>query len=183
MQIDASINLVIPITETIKAYHTPISPQVFEANYRVLSATKAALFAKGIAYAFDAGPRIATLRLKDEGLRDAQERLEEGDGGVGALLAEIKRLTTVLVPGNGWEMLPVINAHIDPEDWQEAEASLVFFTCLYAMSKKTNRGKVASGAASLLGGSITPLSLSDWIASSPASTPEKSGPATSSVPV
>jgi len=84
-----------------------------------------------------------------------------------ALLAEIKRLTTILVPGeNGFAVTPVSAAlssgAIDKEDWSEVESALVFFTCHYVMAKKRDREKMASATASLLMGSMTPLSATDY---------------------
>ncbi|MDE1854691.1 MAG: hypothetical protein KGI38_13345, partial [Thaumarchaeota archaeon] len=98
MKLNEAINLVVPVGER-QAYHTPISREVFEANYRILAATKAALSGKGVMYQMDAGPRIAALAMRDEGKRDAEDRGSVDDAGhprdemTPALLAEIKRLT------------------------------------------------------------------------------------------
>lgn len=161
-----NLNLVIPFGNK-RIFHTPISADVFELNYRILSATKAAIFQRGIAYAIDAGPIIATLRLRDEAAKDAKERMEEGDGGAQALLAEIKRLTTVLMPTEaGWETVPV-DKGLDKDEWKEVEAALVFFTSFFWMARRSQRRMIADGAASGLGGEITSEPLSQWIASSP----------------
>lgn len=182
MQINESLNLVFPIRSDDKgpiiyAYHSPISRDVFEANYRILSATKSALSSKGAHFLMDAGPRIAALTLRDEGRKDAADRGEfdpQGkplDGGAEALSVELKRLTTVLLPSaSGWENVPVDAAlsrgSIDPEEWKEAESALVFFTCHYALASRANRTVVAQATASLLGGSSTSSSITEWIASS-----------------
>jgi hypothetical protein len=178
----------------IYAYHSPISREVFEANYRILAATKSALAAKGSHYLMSSGPRIAALTLKDEGRKDAVDRgLFDEDGnpqdeGTPALFAEIKRLTTILCPGpNGWDLLPVDTAisagKIDSEDWEEVASSIVFFCCHYAMARKADRETVARGTASLLGSSITSSNPTEFVASLPTSTqaaPTK--PAPSSIP-
>jgi hypothetical protein len=154
------------IEPTLYAYHTPISQPVFEANYRILAATKAAIFGKGIVFAADVGPRISALRLKDEGHQDAMERGDvdsEGnpkDGGAQSLLLEIKRLTSILAPGPaGWQMLPVDAAIaqkvIDASEWDEAANALVFFTCAYVLAKRHARKNLASVLAGILKGSIT----------------------------
>src|SRR5208337_3512803 len=144
MKIDGDLNLVLPVTfdeagePVLYAYHTPISRQVFEANYRILSATKAAIFGKGLVFAADVGPRIAALRLADEARQDALERGDVDEQGkprdlsAKALIEEIKRLTTILASDtNGWEMLPVDTAIsrnlMDTVDWGDAENALVFF--------------------------------------------------------
>ncbi|HGL4258435.1 TPA: hypothetical protein ACKE3D_002115 [Burkholderia dolosa] len=199
MKIDEQRRLVVPVvTDTITkkvkgkdvtenvvrvhAYHVPISREVFEANFRVLAATKAALASKGSHYLMGAGPRVSALTLKDEGLKDAAGRGSFDDEGkvideeTPALLAEIKRLTTVLCAGpNGWDMLPVDVAiqqgKIDEEDWEEATSSLVFFTCNYSLAKKADRAKAAEAMASFLGGSTTSSPPMEFLASLPSSTP------------
>ncbi|MEI1392206.1 hypothetical protein, partial [Klebsiella pneumoniae] len=110
IQINEAMNLVVPVVSDdarvkVWAYHTPISRQVFEANYRVLAATKASLMSRGGIYMMDSGPRIAALTLLDEGMREAEARgsyAKDGrtviDEATPALMAEIRRLTMVLVP-------------------------------------------------------------------------------------
>ena len=204
MQLDENLNVVMPIVtervtrgekggdgkeqevteEVVKVYafHTPISKAVFDANFRILAATKSALESKGTQYLMSAGPRIAALTLRDEGLRDAESRGKVDDNGnpkddeVRALFAEFRRLTMVLASGpSGWDMVPVDQAIsgglIDNEDWEEAEAALVFFTCHYSMAKKANRARIALATASLLRASTTPSSLSEYLASLPRSMP------------
>jgi hypothetical protein len=211
MKIDEKRNLVLPVVtdrlttkqdgqdvteEVVRvyAYHTPISREIFEANYRVLAATKSALATKGSHYLMSSGPRIAALTLKDEGRKDAASRGlfdEHGnmlDDDTAALFAELKRLTTMLCPGpSGWDLLPVDTAisagKIDSEDWEEAASSIIFFCCHYAMARKADRETVARGTASLLGSSITSSNPMEFAASLPTSTqavPTK--PAPSSIP-
>ncbi len=212
MHIDESLNAVFPaLTErvikqvngkdvpedvvTIWAYHTPISRAVFDANYRILAATKAAMASKGAHYLMSAGPRIAALTFRDEGLRDAEARGRFDDDGkpkdddVKAFFAELKRLTTILCPtANGWDMLPVDAAisggKIDAEDWEEVESAIVFFCCHWSMARKADRRRIAQATASLLNASITPSPLSEYIASLPKSTQgvTSAKPVASSVP-
>lgn len=173
------------------AYHTPISREVFETNYRVLAATKAQLSSKGVFYQMDAGPRIASLTLKDEGIKDAEEHGSVDDKGnpldvlTPALLAEIQRLTVVLCPSDkGFDLLPVVSAiqsgHIDAEDWQEAESAIVFFTSLYWLGAKANRVKIAEAMAGLLMGSITSSAPMEFANSLARSTQDKNSPAAAS---
>lgn len=204
MQLDENLNVVVPVVtervtrkekdadgkekevteEVVKVYafHTPISKAVFDANFRILAATKSALESKGTQYLMSAGPRIAALTLRDEGLRDAESRGNVDDNGrpkaneVEALFAEFRRLTMVLCSSpRGWDMVPVDQAIaggvIDFEDWEEAEAALVFFTCHYSMAKKASRARIAQATVSLLRASTTPLSLSEYLDSLPRSTP------------
>lgn len=190
MKIDKSLNLVAPITDDVNCYHSPISREVFELNYLILSATKAAIESKGVHYQMGSGPAVASLTLLDEARKDAldrgnfDEKAMEASGSdeeipdistAKALLGEIKRLTTVIVPGEeGFNVVPVSVAiaegHIDADDWRETESELVFFTCHYHMAKKKSRAKLAHATASLLKGWTTSLSATDYIASLPTST-------------
>jgi len=185
------------VTESVVrvwAFHSPVSREVFEANYRILAATKSALASKGSHYLMTSGPRIAALTLKDEGRKDAAERGSfDKDGNIvdeetPALLSEIKRLTMILCAGaNGWDMLPVDTAisagKIDSEDWEEALSSIVFFICHYAMARKADRETTARATASLLGASITSSSITEYLASLQTSTPaEPTRTAQSSIP-
>jgi hypothetical protein len=163
------------------AFHAPISKAVFDTNYRLLASTKSALASKGAHYLMSAGPRIAALTLADEGIRDAESRGRFDEDGNArndealAFLAELRRLTTILCPGpNGWDMLPVdvaiSSAKIDNEDWEEALASIVFFTCQWSMAKRVDRKRSAQATASLLSASTTSSTLTEYIASLPKST-------------
>lgn len=178
MQLNDSLQLVVPIREDdsgvlVHGYHTPISREVFEANYRILAATKAALSSKGIGYQMGSGPRIAAMALRDEGKKDATERgesEESADSGASALLTELKRLTTIIAPGpQGWDIIPIDTALsrniIDADEWQEALSDIVFFTCHYALARKNGRRPMAEAVASVLSASITSLPLSEYAAS------------------
>lgn len=170
--INDDLKLVLPITDNVRAYHSPISREVFEQNFRVLAATKAALFSKGSQYAASVGTTVAALTLLDEGKRLAED--EEGDGGANALLLEIKRLTTILCPSaNGYDQIPVDVAikqgAIDADDWREVEATLVFFTSIYALAKKAQRKPAMDWICSITGGSSTALTPVEYAASFPTS--------------
>jgi hypothetical protein len=197
-QINEAMNLVVPVVSDqiiekidgkdtpvtsvrIWAHHAPISRAVFEANYRILSATKAELSSHGPHYAMHVAPQIAALTLKDEGTKDAEARgLYDAQGNprdesAPALLAEIRRLTMVLVPGSsGWDLIPVDTAiasgKIDAEDWSEAESAIVFFTSHWSMARKVDRARVARSTASVVRASITSLSPMEFAASLPTST-------------
>lgn len=165
----------------VHAFHTPISREVFEINYRILASTKAALGGKGAHYWRTAAPRIAAMALEDEGRKDAIARGsfdEHGnvtDDETKAFLVEIKRLTVLLCAGpTGWETLPVDAAiaagKIDSEDWEEVASSITFFTCHYAMALKADREATAKVMASLLDASLTSSSPMEFVASLPSST-------------
>jgi hypothetical protein len=169
------LNIVIPVSETCRAYHTPISEEVFEASFRVIAATHAALFSQGVEYSQSVGTRIAALTLKDEGERLAKKREEPGDFGATAVLADIRRLTNILAPTkSGWDMFPVEAALeqniISAENWKEAEAALIFFTCPYVIARPKQREGIAKAISGILGGLVTSLNITDYIDSLATST-------------
>jgi len=192
-QINAALNLVLPIrsgedgTALLYAYHTPISRDVFEANYRIISATKGELFAgmghsekRRMAQSLSDASRIATLTFKDEAKRDAIEHGFDFDNPESpppgyAFLAELERLTLVLAPtANGWEQIPVAVAIgrklIDQDEWAEVLSSIVFFTCGLSMVPKNGRMDTATFLALIVTGSITSLPPTEWTVSLPKST-------------
>lgn len=178
-KIDSQLRFVLPVCTsgddvTVWAYHIPIAVSVFEANYRILAATKAAIFGNGPRYAFEVGGSIAGLRLRDEARKDALERGDvdkddqPSETAVNAFSQEIQRLTTVCVATeSGFDNVPVTVALqrnlIDAEDWKEAESNIIFFTCVYYLTRKAEREKAVSFAALVSRGSITSLGLTEWI--------------------
>ena len=183
MQINSALNFVLPIKndengETLVwAYHTPISTEIFQANYRIIAETNARIWGKGLKYAATGGARIAALTLKDVSKADAEEYgLEEELAP--ALLADIKRLTIILAPaegGTGFVPIPVDLAIqrkiVEQEDWDEVESSIVFFTVGYAMAKRAGRAEFCELISSRIGGSITSSSPMEFVASLQTSTP------------
>lgn len=178
------------LVPAIWAYHTPVSRDVFEANYRAIAAANMTLFSKGIGFAAESGPIIGTLALRDAARADAIENgLElEGDPAT-PVLAEIKRLTMILAPSaQGYDTVPVdvaLSRHvIDAEDWKEAESSIVFFTCGSWMARREKRDVKKSALASVLKGSITSLGPTEFAASLATSTKTETSaaPELSSVP-
>ena len=155
------------------AYHTPIDSKTFVANYRIIAAANAAIWGKGLKYAATAGARVANLTLLDMAKADADEYETDTTGP--AFLAELRRLTAIVHPAaTGFESTPVEIALsqkiIDEDDWSEAEASIVFFTLGYAMSKRGVRANFCSFLASVIRGSITSLPLTEFAASLTTST-------------
>jgi|GEM_PF-4523089 len=183
MIVSADLKLVFPVRwndagdPTIYAYHTPISRQTFEMNYRLIGGTLAMLQSKSVGTNV---VDVATLALKDIGRRDAREwGLPEGldieSGGMAVpLLAELEVRTLIIVPSPaGYITLPpavAVNTKvIDASDWEEALAAIVFFTVGYS-TKRRNLPQVAEDLASPLRGSITSSLPLDWASSSVGST-------------
>lgn len=200
MKIDDKLNLVLPLRENDDGvesyvYHTPISKEVFERNYKALAAVKAELAGKNIQYQMATGPQIAALTLRDEYRANAiaQGRVDDegnpDESELKAFFAELARLTMVLVPTpSGWEKMPVDAAiragHVDEDEWSEVESAIVFFTSHYWLTKKVNRRKMADASASLLSGFVTSLPVSECHDFLPKLTNTETLPAAaSSVPV
>lgn len=144
MRIDKKLNLVIPIVdekdhEVAFVHSTPISEDVFDKYYLVISKTFAHLYGEGIGQI--GGPRVA-----DKILRDAAKDLkiwETPDGVQRGLMAEIYRLTNVMSvrKEGGWGMTPYEVARNDgivtKEDASEVEAAIIFFIVGSAMHRKS----------------------------------------------
>ena len=198
MHIDDNLNLVFPIrieshseekgdrktdrdVPVVYAFHTPITREVFEANFRILSLAKAQIYGKGLPFAMGTGPLVASLVLKEEARRDAEERdLPNPDQASKALLLELKRLTMIVGPSpEGFKPLPVdaaISAGvIDPEEWEEAESMLVFFTATSSLVRRAKKREVMESAAFILGGSTTSSTCTEWAAFLRTSTPVDPG--------
>ncbi len=182
MQIDTNLNLALPVAFSdggeprLWAYHTPISIEVFQANYRVIAATHAAIWTRGLRYAASAGLRIANLALLDAAAADAEEQGTPDSGQ--AILAEIRVRTLILAPSaNGFDLVPadiaVTRGILDKEEWSEAEATLVFFTVSSSMAKRAGRKALCENIASVTGGSITSLPVMEFAATLATSTPDE----------
>lgn len=166
MRIDKALNLVVPVeTEAGTAYihSVPLSREVFERYFLVISKTFAELYAQGLN--FLAGPRVAALLLK----KVAQELdVWEGEGGVqNGLMAEIRRLSNVMVPTDaGWQAVMLDDAvrrgALTAEDMQEAEGVLVFFICISAMHKRAEVGQFLTGMCELWGTQICSSSFTEY---------------------
>ncbi len=153
MKINNDLDIVLDIRSdedgkpTLRLFHTPVSRDVFELNYRLLSSVFSEIWGQGSFHAMSAGPRIASMVLKDICKRQHEGSSEEYDSQNNpavSFLNELKRLTLILAPTpSGWEKIPVQSAIsrgiLDLEEWQEAESSLVFFTSAFHLARKSER--------------------------------------------
>lgn len=172
-RIDRKLNIVIPVERdggTIYVHSMPISREVFEANFLVISKTFSALYGQRLNVL--AGPRVAALLLR----KTAKDMgAWEGPDGAQALMAEILRLTNVVVPTpGGWATLPIHDAQqrglIDADDVAEAEGAIVFFIVASAMHKKTQVASVLAEAGDLWGTKTSLLNCTEFARSLPIST-------------
>jgi hypothetical protein len=127
--INKKLNLVIPIDTDkgkIWIHSTPISKEVFESNYLLLTKTLADLYLNGIGPSF--APRIALLSLKD-----TAKEMDANNDISNNLIQEIYRLTNVLMPdpSGRWQTIPFVeiiskNA-IDDQQLSEVENAIIYF--------------------------------------------------------
>ena len=192
MKVNSDLKLVFPVKyadepdETGKAiplvwaYHIPIDRDIFELNFELISKTYVKLFGNKSDYSVGIALKIAKLTLAKIGKEEAASlgvKLNPAD----ALFGELMRLTTILAPTSaGYSEIPVPTAIstkvIDDEEWSEALSALIFFTCPYALAARAEKIDTAQSFASMLQGSTTSLTPSEWLASLPKSTPAETSP-------
>lgn len=144
MKIDRKLSLVIPVDHLEKTYYvhvTPISREVFEQNFLILSRALTMLYSSCGPTPMNA--RLAMLYLKKTASEMAGKD-ESADSIILPLIQEMSRLSSVLVPnhqGVGYDILPwhqaIERKLFDEEDAREVENVLVFFMLSWHMHKKT----------------------------------------------
>lgn len=162
MRIDRKLNLVLPLERadgTIYVHATPISREVFEASFLLVSKTFAEIYTQGLNSTV--GPRVAAMLLAkiaaDMGAPEA----------AAGLMNEIRRLANVIAPGpQGWTTLPLQSALteglIGDDDAAEVENAIVFFTVASAIHRKAVLKPILQGAAELWGGQIESLNCTEY---------------------
>lgn len=190
MRLDNKLNLITEIeTEdktTIYVHSTPISREVFEKYFLIISKTFASIISEGLS--FISGPRVAAMLLKkiavDQGVWDGRNGVDVG------LMSEIRRLSNVVMPSSsGWVTVPFQDAIdkklLDGDDIAEVEGLICFFICASAMSRRTEVASVLERMR-LWGSQTTSLNSTAYAASLPTSTETETSSnleSTSSVPV
>lgn len=190
MEIDGSLNIVVPIDDPVQAFSAPLPESVFKASYRVLARANEEIFGRGMKAALLTGPRTAALAIADAGKRIAEEDGKEGDSGASAaFLAEVKRLTTILAPTDaGFDMLPVDSAiqsgKITADDWSDVLGALCFFMLGSLFETRRARAGLLEFLTGALSCSLTQLNCEAFADSLMTSKPEPTPkPKASSVPV
>lgn len=136
MNLDKGLNLVltVPCVDGTSAYvHSePVSLEVYEANYRLISRASVAMYSDGLGAG--ACARVAMLALRDTAKdMDAERGGNTFTRSAEALLQEIWRLSNVAMPTDqGWQNTPlhtVIGQKLlDPKAIREAQNCICFFT-------------------------------------------------------
>ena len=169
IKLDKRLNLVVPVDQGDKVVYVhsmPIRREVFERYFLVIARTFSTIVQLGLGEV--AGPRVAALTLR----KVAQEHgAWEGEDGVErGLVAEIRRLTSVLTPtAEGWLPLPyqeVVDKRLMSEDdLAEVDNALAFFTVYSAMHRRATLLETLDGAARMWGALVTSSSATEYAAS------------------
>lgn len=173
--INERLFLIIPIyddQEQIIAYvhSSPLSREIFEANFLLVSKTFAAIHGEGLGEI--AGPRVAALMLKQVAQHMSPS---DPDRLWVPLLNEIRRLTNLLrLSSTAWEMVPfqeaIDKSMLNADDLAEVENALVYFTVCSAMQHRRMAAVMLPGAARLWGAQISSSPCTAFLHSLPTST-------------
>lgn len=159
MRIDNKLNLVIPIESdigVIYVHSTPISRDIFEQFYMVLSRSFAMIYSKGLHLT---APKIAHLVLKQVATEEGQWPEVQS-----CLINEIIRLSNVMVPteNDGYKTGTLSDALqrkvISDEEFAEIKGTLVFFCLTSSCHQKQLIQPVLQQMCELYGTTITLLS-------------------------
>jgi len=166
MKINERLNLVIPLyrfdDDPYAWVHSmPISREIFESHYLLLSKTFTAIHSEGLGEI--AGPKVALLMLKDV----AKSMTNDPDYLIRPLMNEMRRLSNVILRANDkWETMPLQDAingkFLDDEDLREVENSLTFFIVVSHLYPKTQKQMFLDGSAKLWGAVMTSLNYTEY---------------------
>lgn len=183
MKIDKRLNIVLTVQrETggdIHVHSMPISREIYEAHFLLLSKTISSMYSEGLPYGTCC--RVAMLMLK----RIADELDGRDPNGVpvnrqavDTFLAEVWRLTNVaMLTDTGWQTRPFQQAmtQMDPEDVAEVQNYLVFFTAASRVHKMTELSSEKPPGMYVIwrasGAVLTPLTVTEYANSLPISMP------------
>ena len=173
-KLNRKLNLVLTVDSDkgpIHIHSTPISREVFEDNFLVISRAFTAVYTNSLGPV--TGPRVAALLLRQEAQSmNIWEKTQQ------SLMAEIHRLTSVLVPTEtGWENMPFDIARkrgiIDDDSASEVENSLVYFTCASSIHLRAEMTVALEGLRTLWGAQTTSLNATEYMNSLQTSTLEE----------
>lgn len=183
-RISRQLNIVITLeTEDgpVYVHSTPVSRETFERYYRPMARAFAMINMIG---AIVAGPKTVVPALRDVaselGVWDGQAGVERG------LLAEIRRLTNVVMPADSaWRAVPfqeVIDRKLlCDDDLVEAEGAVVFFMLASATQGRAAMETILNGMTSLWGARSTSSNSTEYARSLPISTATGSSGGTATI--
>ena len=160
-KIDRRLNLVVPLDGSGFIHSTPVSLDTVAQFWDLLGRTHAQIFSNGMSVVN--GPRFAWFAMK--------AMAEKTDADADALMNEIVRLSNVARLGA--DPMPLQSAitrgDITPDEWQEAQGILVFFTLVSSGNARRQVPAILAAAAELWGFQTTVLGLTEysaWLATS-----------------
>jgi hypothetical protein len=157
VSINKRLNLAVPLDTDmgkIWVHSVPLSREVFESNYLVLTRTLSAIYSNGLGPAM--APRVSAMLL-----RDTAKEMEIEETVQNNLFQEIYRLTNVLMPKStgGWETVPFgevkMKKMVDEESLSEAENAIVYFIVASAVHIKKELPMAYQGLKSIWSAVIT----------------------------
>jgi hypothetical protein len=172
--LNRKLNLVLSV-ETEKGpvhiHSSPISREVFEDNFLVISRAFTAVYTNGLGPV--TGPRVAALLLKEEA-----KKLGTWDRTQQSLMAEIYRLTNVVAPGDGgWETMPYDVAKkrgvLDEDAAAEVENCIVYFICASSIHLRAEMAVALEGLNTLWNAQTSSSNVTEYMRSLPTSTLEE----------
>lgn len=169
MKIDRKLNLVIPVERDDGIYYvhsSPLGNEAFDLYYLVLAKTFAALYSEGLNWV--AGPKVAAKMLRD--VAKAAGRWEGPTGVEHGLLAEIRRLSNVVLPGaTGWTSMPLQSAldraFFDADEVSEVESVIVYFIVASSMHNRKDLAEVLEVMTKIWGVQTTSLTSTTYATS------------------
>jgi hypothetical protein len=162
--LNKKLNLVIPVDTDkgkIWIHSTPISKEIFESNYLLLTKTLADLYLNGIGPSF--APRIALLSLKD-----TAKGMDETNDISANLIQEIYRLTNVLMPdpSGRWQTIPFVEViskkFIDEQQLSEVENAIIYFIVASAVHLRSELQMAYLGLKNNWNAQTTLLSVTEY---------------------
>lgn len=168
IKLDRKLNIVAKIdTEdgVLHIHSMPVGRTAFESNFELLAKAHAAL---NDGMDIRTSPAIARLTLKK--IAVDSRRVNDYD----AIINEIRRLTSVCVPGEGYDFIGIDEAlkkgMIDEDIYSEVESYLVFFILLCWVEQREHRKKFTEMFCFLWGLATTSLNITEYCRSLTTST-------------
>jgi hypothetical protein len=174
--INKKLNLVLPVdieNGRIWVHSMPISIEVFDSNWLLLTKTLSNLYANGIGPAM--APRVA-MRMLKETAKEIDDKIDISN----PLIQEIYRLTNVLMPnpsGVGWRTVPYFEVKkqkfMDDQSQAEVDNAIAYFIVASAMHLKSELPMAYTGLKSIWNAQTTSLNITEYGNSLTTSTSEE----------
>lgn len=165
-----------PDGTTIYIHAAPLGRDAFDRYWKPLSRVYDEIM---LERRFYSAPKVAARMLRDIA---TQMGVWDGPQGVAAgLMAELRRLTSVIAPGDqpngqwqGWQLVPLADAlregMLHRDDVDAVENLLTFFSAVWHVAPRSQRTEFVTTGVALSGAQILSLPLSEFVASLPTST-------------